>query len=508
LFHGYTITPTNFSNFVLGWPTHLPSGTRHDCNIYLGLLSLSFFGWSLLYVRNRTFGAMAITGVALMVFSFANFFATFLYYTFPLITYYRYLGLVYGSVKMLFLFCAGFGWDRFWSVTGRVRSMGVALITMGAVFDCLMMVTPFRFREALRGFEWKEVFSATDSAGYVLFLVRLASYAVLLGIGVLAARALGARARRVHRRVPETTRSAPISVALLLGLFLDMGVYQLLVHIEAPQVPSDRVSSLHAVEVAPLPFQDQRTMEPQGERQRHALRLAQPNPQYQWGQQTYYSAYNFSQFDSCVSAFRQEWQVPGVRDLLAIARSEGTILPSYQRVLGCESPKLRLVPRAVFAKTTEEATRLIQQPLDAGEVVVIRGTSSVKWQGLPESRGAADETGTLSVTRFSANELIVETRVASEAGAWLVYADAFHPGWQAIVNGRRAPVEQANLAFKAVWLDKGPAEVRFVFRNGVEWFSSWIMAVFGVVSGFVLLALSLRCLLVSVGGDRAERVTA
>jgi len=34
------------------------------------------------------------------------------------------------------------------------------------------------------------------------------------------------------------------------------------------------------------------------------------------------------------------------------------------------------------------------------------------------------------------------------AGAWLVYLDAFHPGWTVAVDGKPGSVAMANLAFK------------------------------------------------------------
>jgi len=70
------------------------------------------------------------------------------------------------------------------------------------------------------------------------------------------------------------------------------------------------------------------------------------------------------------------------------------------------------------------------------------------------------------VRSFSANELVFST-VAPE-GAWLMYADVWHPNWQATVNGRAVPVERADLAYKAVRLDAGPNVVEF--RFDIPWF--------------------------------------
>jgi uncharacterized membrane protein YfhO len=48
----------------------------------------------------------------------------------------------------------------------------------------------------------------------------------------------------------------------------------------------------------------------------------------------------------------------------------------------------------------------------------------------------------------------------------LSYADVWHPRWKATVNGRRVRVERANLAYKAVALDRGANVVEFRFDPG------------------------------------------
>ena len=50
----------------------------------------------------------------------------------------------------------------------------------------------------------------------------------------------------------------------------------------------------------------------------------------------------------------------------------------------------------------------------------------------------------------------------------MLYADAWHPGWEATVNGRRVPVRRGNLAYKAVQLEAGENVVRFRFRDPVR----------------------------------------
>jgi hypothetical protein len=70
------------------------------------------------------------------------------------------------------------------------------------------------------------------------------------------------------------------------------------------------------------------------------------------------------------------------------------------------------------------------------------------------------------MSRFTLGEAVAEVNVASPGGAWLLYADAWHPDWRASVNGEVVPVHQANLAFKAIRVPGGASTVRFWFDRG------------------------------------------
>jgi hypothetical protein len=73
------------------------------------------------------------------------------------------------------------------------------------------------------------------------------------------------------------------------------------------------------------------------------------------------------------------------------------------------------------------------------------------------------ELGSITVTAFSANRLEAACTVTHPGGAWLYYADAWHPGWKAFVDGTEAPIARAYGAFKSVKLEPGEHQVRFVF---------------------------------------------
>lgn len=466
-------------SLVFGWPTHLPWGSARDNTVYVGLLGVVFFIWSVLKVRTVPFLAMLSALVALVWLSAGGWFATLMYYVFPGMAQYRHVGLVYGLVKLLLLLCAGFGWEHFWSAMGKVRSMAVVLIGMVLLIDLVAFVSVFDVRQAFRDAGWNLGTLISAGAGPAaqalwpaMFWLRAGVYAILAAAAALTAL--------------KTKRARALRIALLLGLCLDMLSYQAVGYAEAPHLAASERLLLSTLRAHELQFQAERRPEPTQARQQQAMRLiTRPG-----AMSTYAIAYNWAQFDPCRSAFRVDWRPVGVEKLFR-AMPEGS--GSWSRVVGCESPKLRLVSTAVFADTEEEAAGLIQDGADLDRVVVLRGVRPAV-QPLPGLETTARAEGHLNVTRFSANELVVDANVTSIDGSWLVYADAFHSGWRATVNGHPAPIAEADLAFKAVWLPEGQAHVRFFFRNGLSSILSYVIAVLGTLGGLGLLGVCWRTL--------------
>jgi hypothetical protein len=79
----------------------------------------------------------------------------------------------------------------------------------------------------------------------------------------------------------------------------------------------------------------------------------------------------------------------------------------------------------------------------------------------PEGELDADAVGTATIERFQANR--VELQVESSGAALLVLSEAYHPHWQAEVNGARSPVLAANCLLRAVPIPAGTSKVVFYF---------------------------------------------
>jgi len=104
-------------------------------------------------------------------------------------------------------------------------------------------------------------------------------------------------------------------------------------------------------------------------------------------------------------------------------------------------------------------------------------------QGMSEpARAAAPGAhGVVQGIDFTRNQLDVQADETNPGGAWLVYADAFHEGWHAGVDGKEGPRARAYLALKAVWLPQGKHTLKFAFWNGLHSLCIYIYAVVQII---------------------------
>jgi hypothetical protein len=144
--------------------------------------------------------------------------------------------------------------------------------------------------------------------------------------------------------------------------------------------------------------------------------------------------------------------------------------PAASKVTGISENKIRFFSRAFSVDTADALPPLMMSPQYRGNRLFVlrqldqpnQGQSALPWN--PNDDLTADDTQHVpyEVQRFSSN--VLRLAVSNTAGAtWISYADVWHPYWHATVNGRPAPIYRANMAYKAVPLEKGQniVELRF-----------------------------------------------
>jgi hypothetical protein len=118
------------------------------------------------------------------------------------------------------------------------------------------------------------------------------------------------------------------------------------------------------------------------------------------------------------------------------------------------------LPRTYVVGTTSPAVgeEAVARLLDPGfdprrEIVVDVGM---------EARGSPAFTGAARIVEARADRLVLESR--TNGPGYVVLLDGYDPGWRAQVDGQRAPVLRANLAFRAIPVPEGTHRIELAYR--------------------------------------------
>ena len=112
------------------------------------------------------------------------------------------------------------------------------------------------------------------------------------------------------------------------------------------------------------------------------------------------------------------------------------------------------------ASDAEALNRILSPGFAAGKTAVI----TLQEGSLPSRKDPAGQRDLLPARIDSYAPGQVRISAAAPAGGWLVLSDLYYPGWEAYVDGVRAPIHQGNYLFRAVELPSGNHQVRFVYR--------------------------------------------
>lgn len=448
-----------------------------DYTFYLGFLPLVFIAYALLQSRHSPLLVFLAPTLYLALLSVGDALpvALWTYRFFPPMRWFHYIGQVTGLLRFFLLVCAGFGFDQFLSdlkAKPSSEDRRAAMIIPPAACGVLVVVggACYVLFEKLRPESWGGI------------------YFILLALLVVSGAALALFSRKEGRWVA-------LLVPLLLAL--DLGVFQYYVVQSWPCCwpMLDPV----AYRVRPYEFQLTRTAEPEeGTKAYEAQRAVEAHP----SQRSAVEGQQFMQFDvGGGGKYLGMFWAKGLNRFLEVAGNltawweQGDLIWSVKEsvlespAMGWKAPKLRVLDAATYAPDEETACRMVQQadlfhapvlettPVGSGRVGASRAMDEVWWQ--------------LGIVSFTYNHIEVVARIQQPEGAWLYYADSYHPGWRAWVNGKEVPIVRANLAFKAIRLDEGAQRVRFAYWDGPRG-----MAAIGIALSSLLFAAGLIVLMV------------
>lgn len=442
-----------------------------DNTYYIGLLPLVMFIYALATESRTAFLGIAAVCVALIWFSIGGWFAVLIYYL-PGMNLYRHTALIYGLIGLLLLLGSGFGFDRLaLRLAGRdtpaiVRPLGRWVVLFALVEALLADFWFCRFSK-------DPALPAVPPGWQAYFALRIAVY--VAAVALICA---------LPRHVTAAPAKRGLLPALILGLafLFDMGSFRKQVVESTLPGLDPRFVANSVLRAAGLPYRPTRSELPVDDRGRAALEFRPP---------VYCIRYEFAGFDPCRPMFRTETLVRAIDEMLRARGGKVELHPgpeflppadaAFKRSLGCGAPKLRLTDRAIFAATEAEAARLFAGLADPDISVVLSPGGAIPADA--PHQGESGKLGVIDVTEFSSNRLQARVVVESPHPVWLVYADAWNPGWKARIDGNAAPVWRANLGFKALRIESGAHDVEFYYFGRRRTFLAWGVALIGTAFG-------------------------
>lgn len=440
----------------------IPTGNI-DTTFYLTAAGALFLIFSCTIPKCRTHKAMLVLFCLILLFSWGRHtpVARMVYYL-PLMEYFRHVGLTYALTKTFSLVLVGYGVDFCFSqlqdrVGRSVRSAWQRNV-LGSTIVCVVtgcvVVLAFANDDIVRRHFYAPDF--LDTGWLTLFFMMLASFLI---VGVVLWRVF---------------LSANATTVLLACIIVVEGLVYHSIYFS--EVFDKKVEyAQHYATVGELSFELNRTTDPldDAEKGKAWLELAHRSA-------IYTEINSFFEIDSCVPVTRMDYVTTGVAALVheafegeygvADLRFAYAKIPRHPffALVGCNGPKLHQIE-----SFTEEVLPAGAEPVLSEDVL-----ASAVFLESPETgvgrfvrpMDSAWLSGKLTrervlVHEFTNDSLRFETFVASEQGAWIVYADSYDPLWTATVDHKAAEVWIADKGFKAVYLPPGQHLVEWIYKK-------------------------------------------
>lgn len=457
-----------------------------DLRIYVGLLAIAALPVAIFTVRNRWFYTLLAVMAAILLLAGGGITSLLLYWVFPGMDKYRHLSLLLELGKIILLLAAGYGMEILFkklSDTGWLREhcrLPILLMLLFLLTFILDMIVADNVHDNI----WVSsmVIEHLLPKGGEWVVARLCAWALFLIIAFLLA--------QHGDKIAQRYSKALLPKILLLVCVLDMYSFQMNRWSVSP--PSSKIIK-PAFEK--LHFYDARS---------NSAFFPQSATQLMthYGDSVESFFFNVIQESYCIPWGRVDLFSNGVNNLMTarglpmyLAYSDFSKITmndqALNRIMGCESSKLRIVPQALFVENDSEFHSRIRGNPVLDSMVLLRGAPPA---GLPGGFGVEPNPADYVVEDFNANRLDIEIDVKPGQSGWLVYADSYNPHWKATVNNIEAPVYEAYMAFKAVYVKEGRNRVVFEFKNVKQLFAMNFLMILGIVFSAACMCGIIRCL--------------
>ncbi|PIQ86638.1 MAG: hypothetical protein COV74_04010 [Candidatus Omnitrophica bacterium CG11_big_fil_rev_8_21_14_0_20_45_26] len=458
-----------FGKFLgLFFASVLSTPTSGDFTLYMGWMTLPFMIYGFTHLKAKESKVVLFVAVYLCLFSLGDItpVTRLTYFLFPPIRIFRYIGLTGGILRVLFILIAAFGVDRFLSDFKKEntsvstkqsvkRLFLYGLFVLAAGIGCWMLNGNDRYFQV----QWP-LFTLV---GMILFIVAVTVIFIFK--------------RFSHRAC---------FYVVMAALMIDLLTFQALAVSSWPARWPDLAPSVgRASNYQYQPFR-QVSLDSNPRAYSGYYQIADT------GAALAIQAFNFLQFDPCLPrAFENYLWDENVLDLLLngwpsfFSAASATAFLSEPRAvifgftMGCtaEQPKMKLVSDVYYAANNQEANELLKKRSDIFRKIILTGVPPALQNRFTPSKTAEVDTSGVHVTSFTYSRLTAKIQHVRQGGAWLYYADGYHPGWEAYIDGNKAAIFEANRGFKAIFLEPGDHTVYLIYRDDGRNIASHLIAI-------------------------------
>lgn len=488
-----------------------------DYTLYVGVLCIPFIIFGVVFNFKKANGHFYLIVVVLLLFSMGTFVSTFFYYCWPMMKYYRHLVSVSPIIKIFLCFLAGFGADVLFINQSDSKHICVKKFLFITISACIFAVSVVFILISKQDGLLTEFVKNMVPKFLPVFLPLfhdhlLSALLTRTAYVALAASILFMFLFYLHRK----GRCLFIGVIFLLFLHgADLYMFKFL-EINLMTVPlNDEMYNITAFQ--PFRYSQRRSLLFWDNN--HRSELLKQLPVVADSGSFYSSVHAFAFKDQLGNPFRTDfWMLPldqymraywgqsiddiSVKPQGLFYRSENEYPrlefpgghPAAFKISGVTEDKIQFFSQAYVTASEDKIASLITSPDYKGDIILLSPlqnkftNSPAECRPFPEYKLSTDNRLHLpyQVQRFDSNNLVVTTNIDKLDSVWLFYSDVWHPTWRATVNGKEAPVYKANLAYKAVKLEKGYNEVHFFFKSR---FISFFHYFCGINSLFWLLMI-------------------
>ena len=450
-----------------------------DLTLYAGLLTACLALCALALYRKKKMLPFLFTTITLAAFTMATPLSKAVYYFWPLMKYFRHIGLISSVIRIFLCFLAGFGFEAVFlnPLPGKksrflLAGLSGGLLTLACFY--LWAAQETSRMTAVRAFILDRQLRLPPELVAGQFTAA-AGFLVLLALFWLAFMLL-------RDKIPARV----FIVTVLCFHLIDLYGYK----ISQAFMRTVRLTGQQYQETFfhPVPFLKRRASTDVSGREKAFRPFLTAS-----GGAVYCNVNAFLFIDEMGSSFVAHIWLKALDEYFRVYGGQPlgparTLPPGYKnrritfpshhpgalKISGVDEDKIQFFSNAYASRDVSTAAHITDENY-AGDLLFITPSPLPQDARSGQTQKERQPTVTLSgnqrlrlpytVRAFNANHLQLTVDTRGHENAWLFYADVWHPQWKATVNGKSVPVLRANLAYKAVPLITGVNNVQFNFYS-------------------------------------------